>query len=652
MLADDNSSTRRWTLGNRSEALNFYALAAAIQGHHREAASRIGPALAFAIEAGSADPNARINAWLARHRVAEMAGDTATARHAALQALQTARELELVEYEADATIRLGDLAEQRGAWDQAAAEYNRAIDLQETRHEAMGLRDWNAQAFASLQEPYRGLIRVQLATGDARGALGTLDQTQARYLRDLRNHLALRERLSSAQRSVADSLVNALEAARLALLNRNTGGGERAALMQTAAELQTSLEEVTESRSLPPAPLDVSRVQKVLLTEGRTLIAYFLDDRKSTAFVVRPDTVVAVPLQTSESGIRDLLRAVGSRWDEDGVPDPAFALGPLHDLYRTVVEPVMPWIPDDTRALTIVPDGVLAAVPLSMLLTAPAESYEEAPYLVRRFPIAYELATSLVGTENEREAPPELDLLAYGRSQFDTPRVPEYERHPLIDLPFVKDELRRVTRQVQDSRVVTGDEATEASLRHDLGTARIVHVASHAEVHPTLPLYSRIYLRDDPEDRDDGVLYLYEIQSQSLPADLVVLSGCSTASGQAGEGINGLQYAVRTAGAHASLATLWPVDDHAVADLMGEFYNGLTQGLSKDEALQRAQLAYLEQSEGLAASPFYWAAPVLSGDPSPVPIDGTGGAGWILAVLLGGLGAGLAWFLRTRPSHA
>ncbi len=646
-------SKEQWSLGYRAQGMAFYALAAAYVGHYEEARRRIAPAAALAELAGITHPRALPEIWLAQSRIAELGGDHEAAREAALQLRGVARQHAMSEYEAIAYERIGVIAEAEGHWAEAEAAYSRAIDYRETVRERLGLQDWNTRAFATMQAPYRGLIRTRLAEGDVEGALQTLDQTQARYLRDLSRHLAVRSRLSPQQRTAADSVVHELEDVRLAILNEELNGAERAARMQRASELQEDLESLTGAH-LPPAPqLDLPRLQQVLAAQHRTLIAYLLDDQASTAFIVRPDTVLAVPLDVTPSDVRDQLRALGSPWREGAPSDPAFAIGPLYHLYETVFAPLEPWL-EEAEALTVIPDGILGAVPFSMLLTEPSETYEDASYLIRRLPITTELASSLVGRDAEpTQGSAELDLVAYGRSQFDGATPSPYEKS-LADLPYVDRELRRLSRWIKQSRVVLGEDATEARFKRDLPTAQVVHVATHAEAHPTLPLYSRIYLSDDPEEDDDGILYLYEIQNQSLPAELVVLSGCSTARGvsHAGEGIIGLQYAVRAAGAHASLATLWPIDDSSIVDLMDHFYKGLSEGLPKDEALRRAQLAYLDSHHGLQASPFFWASPILSGTPSPVPIQSGWSLRWVIALLVGGLGAGLAWHLYIRRPHA
>ena len=119
--------------------------------------------------------------------------------------------------------------------------------------------------------------------------------------------------------------------------------------------------------------------------------------------------------------------------------------------------------------------------------------------------------------------------------------------------------------------------------------------------------------------------------------DTVVLSACETGLGEwtNGESLLGLQRAFQVAGAKTVVATLWKVDDRATAALMDEFYNNvLEKKAGKLEALRRAQIRILRDydpsrhkftSRGLdippeeargsqRASPFYWAAFVLSGD--------------------------------------
>ncbi len=95
------------------------------------------------------------------------------------------------------------------------------------------------------------------------------------------------------------------------------------------------------------------------------------------------------------------------------------------------------------------------------------------------------------------------------------------------------------------------------------------------------------------------------------PLELLVLSACETARGdnRAILGLAGL--AVRT-GTRTAISTLWRADDRATTLLMTEFYQQLTLGNSKAEALRQAQLV-LSQREGYFA-PYYWGTYTLIGN--------------------------------------
>jgi CHAT domain-containing protein len=87
--------------------------------------------------------------------------------------------------------------------------------------------------------------------------------------------------------------------------------------------------------------------------------------------------------------------------------------------------------------------------------------------------------------------------------------------------------------------------------------------------------------------------------------ELLTLSGCQTAVGSNdsdGREIDGLGITAQRKGAKAVLATLWPVDDTSVGLLMATFYKLwiTTPGMTKAEALQQAQLAFLHGTPGIA----------------------------------------------------
>jgi CHAT domain-containing protein/tetratricopeptide (TPR) repeat protein len=152
-------------------------------------------------------------------------------------------------------------------------------------------------------------------------------------------------------------------------------------------------------------------------------------------------------------------------------------------------------------------------------------------------------------------------------------------------------------------------------------------------------------LPDDPADLaglpEDGILTVEELSTLRLTnVELVVLSACETGLGKiaGGEGLLGIQRAFQIAGARATVASLWRVDDNWTQELMTLFYrNALEKKQSYLEALRNAQLEILRELRSVESPtqvvdadrganapdaddaatvglPYYWAAFSLSGD--------------------------------------
>jgi CHAT domain-containing protein len=120
---------------------------------------------------------------------------------------------------------------------------------------------------------------------------------------------------------------------------------------------------------------------------------------------------------------------------------------------------------------------------------------------------------------------------------------------------------------------------------------------------------------------EDGILTALEASTLDLDGtDLVVLSACETGVGEVerGQGVFSLRRALVEAGAATQVMSLWEVDDDATKLLMSGYYEKLfKKGKGRTEALREVQLAMAERKD--VAHPFFWAAFIVSGDPSPLP---------------------------------
>ncbi|NJR62508.1 MAG: CHAT domain-containing protein [Cyanobacteria bacterium CRU_2_1] len=245
------------------------------------------------------------------------------------------------------------------------------------------------------------------------------------------------------------------------------------------------------------------------------------------------------------------------------------------------------------KTLVFVLDGVLRNIPVAAL-------YDGNQYLVEKYNIA--LTPGLRIFEPKPLAQIELRALTAGLTE---------SRHAFAPLEFVELELTQIESEIP-SEVLLNHEFTSTALASKMETALfpVVHIATHGQF-SSQPGETFILAWDKPITftQFDELLHVRE-QSPTNALELLVLSACETADGDKRAALGLAGVAVR-AGARSTLASLWLVDDESTALLMSEFYRGLNTGLTKAEALRRAQQILLQ---GGYTHPRFWAAFVLLGN--------------------------------------
>ncbi len=568
---------------------------------------------------------------------------------------------------------LGHVHETNGNPDRAETYYRQAFTITNELRASLRATEWASLASRDWSAPLRGLTRVLLAQNRPAEAFLALDRSRARHLQDRQMQTRLTNTLPPRERVRFDSLTAALADVRNTLATDDPSTDRQSALEQDEVRLMAARRTLLDL-SATATVSSVSALQARLRTPQRTLVAYYIDDEESSdrppasyAFVVTPNAFRTIPLSVSADTLRAQLSAVSPLLGTTDSPINRravnFDLEMLHQLYIDLFAPVADVLPPDAP-VTIVPDGPLFRLPFSMLVTEPPgpSLYANAPYLLRERVLSMELSAALIGDTTHTTGRFPLDIAALGRTRFErVPALPPALRSRLDStgalpaLPGVEREIKAVSERFARRRVALDDQATEGHLHALLPQTKILHLASHALIHPSEPLANLFVLSPDQSDdaREDGLLFVHELGARHAPVPLVVLSACGTAQGlmRTGEGPKGLQYAFRSAGARSTLSTLWDAEDNASALLTGAFYDHLLEGLPKDVALQQAQLDVIDQRPD-QASPFFWAGVVLYGTPhplhlepaSPIPLLPVAAGGALL--LLVALGFGYARYRR------
>jgi CHAT domain-containing protein len=303
--------------------------------------------------------------------------------------------------------------------------------------------------------------------------------------------------------------------------------------------------------------------------------------------------------------------------------------------------------------LRIVPDGMLNLVPFGALVD------DRGRFLVERFAIGYATAgrdlagaataVHSAGSLSHHGASPAIVAVSPGagtkRAGAGNTAVHAFRADLLERLEDAELEAREVKRWIPRAQLLDEGEATEQRIKQ-LNHPPLLHIVGHGIVRgnedcqadPASPGCQLLGL--DPAARvmslsaivleeaygrggnssQDGLLTALELQTLNLQGtEMLVLSQCRMADGvpSSGEGVFGMRRAAVIAGVKTFVAPLWKIGDVTEQALMDHFYEELSAGRGRAEALRLAQLQLLKNPR--TANFLEWAPVILSGDLDPLP---------------------------------
>ncbi|GAB5526902.1 MAG: hypothetical protein Roseis2KO_47740 [Roseivirga sp.] len=282
---------------------------------------------------------------------------------------------------------------------------------------------------------------------------------------------------------------------------------------------------------------------------------------------------------------------------------------------------------DQVESLIIIPDKILHLIPFEALVNPSRQAsidYKKLSYLIHELELRYGLSATLLSKQISKPTKNSNHVLGFApvfdQETSTDPRQQDSVRSNLGFLAHTSEEVQSITKFLPGTPLL-GKAATEKKFREISGHTGIIHIASHGVMNESNPLFSRLFFSPYQTDSiNDGYLNSAEILDINIPAELVVLSACNTGSGQvaSGEGIQSLANSFFYAGSKSLVMSLWTANDQSTATIISSFYEELSQGKSKSEALRNAKLKYLNEADGLRSHPYYWAHMVVNGNNNPV----------------------------------
>ncbi|MFG3818353.1 CHAT domain-containing protein [Limnothrix redekei] len=357
-------------------------------------------------------------------------------------------------------------------------------------------------------------------------------------------------------------------------------------------------------------------------TNSQTALVYVMLQEQQTDLVVI--TSSGEPIYRRSGVGRAEVLAAADRLRQ-AITNPVLRRG---NAYRTAAEQLDRWL-----IAPIAPE--LAAQKIDTLLISPDVGLRSLPwaalhdgqqFLVQRFALGMTPSVNLTDARyvSLRDAP----ILAMGASEFPAGLSP---------LPAVPMELQTIAQERAQTTTFLNEAFTIANLQtqRQRQPAPILHLATHGEFKPGQPVNSYIQFWNQERLTLDR---LRELSLNHPPVELLVLSACRTAVGDANAELGFAGLAVQ-AGVKSALASLWYVSDEGTLALMSEFYRQLSIAPTKSQALRQAQMAMIEgrvrvegsgltssargpiplpslpDNSGSLAHPYYWAAFVAIGSP-------------------------------------
>lgn len=507
---------------------------------------------------------------------------------------------------------LGQVAMRRKRFDQASASLSRAVRLAEQMRSTVQLQFRHA-FLADKAAAYADLVWVRLQQGKVKAAHQLMEQAKSRALAD---YLASAPSVRPPQAgSVTERLHREIEDARReyqqitlptylraqagdqettnAEIDRRTWLEKRLSALWDEWELQSvgwATAAYTGIEEGPRGPGSGEAMVEYMVVQDR-LIAFGSDQAGLRGWIdLGPIAGIIRSLELLQLNMNSTLNLRHS---------PALlgltknANRQLSDLYDRLWAP-LPWLATAERIL-VIPHGPLHQIPFCAL-------YDGDQYLIERVELTLAPSRTVwqACCSRGRMKSANMDLVL--------------GFNPGGELPYVETEAVAVAEQLGTRPWLDAAATTERLAQ--TGPYRVVHLAVHGQFRPDNPEFSTLLLAD-------GSLTATDVADLQLKAALLTLSACETGLSRVshGEELTGLITAFLTAGASATLATLWRVDDAATAELMTRFYQALLSGQSKSASLRQAQIEMLR----CKLHPLYWAGFAVIGDGGPLPVSRTTG---------------------------
>ncbi len=390
------------------------------------------------------------------------------------------------------------------------------------------------------------------------------------------------------------------------------------------------------------------------LADRENFLSIYLTENKSFLFLITKNDFQAFELAANKKEIVELISQISPYFDQKSDAKYffnkdlfAFNSKSAYELFAKTLKPALAKIPLNEK-LIISPSTELLAFPFEFLITNYESNesnynYSDKNFLVADYVISYAPSAAVYAEGIQNKLTNNDKVLIVGDPAIDNQSEDFAERRGLLEesinsprsftllpLKYSGEEVDMIGKIIKADKVFLNKDATETNFKQNAELSRIIHLSTHSLLYKKQPL---IFFSNFYDSENDGFLEASEIVQLKLNSDLVVLSSCGSGLGKfdESEGILGMTKAFFDAGTKSIIVSLWEVNDKFTSKLMTIFYQKLSEGFDKSEALRLAKIEFIKK---YSPNPYFWAAFVLSGNTSKLKIETASAISPFVTVLL------------------
>ena len=375
-------------------------------------------------------------------------------------------------------------------------------------------------------------------------------------------------------------------------------------------------------------PIVIGEIQNSL-SDDEAIIEYFLGKETIYSMVISKDVFEVTSSDITEDfeeKIRSLLKEISAQNTSNSKTSTFNSFASY--LYNNLLEEPIKIINNKAvTRLTIVPDGILGFLPFDVLLTEPYDenwTNLDVPFALKKYAFSYLYSVKQkINNTGKIKTQPKYDFGGFALDYSDRENYASNKesRNKLNTLPNAIAEVESI-KSLVGGESWTNSFATKKEFKTNAPHCALLHLSLHGILDKDNPMLNHfVFYKENGAAVDEEKLYAAELYNMDFKAKMAVLSACNTGIGELkkGEGVMSISRGFAYAGCPSVVMSLWQLNDQAASQIMPDFYTNLKAGDTKDRALQKAKLKYVQNIDVASLSkPFYWANVILLGDNSPI----------------------------------